>query len=119
MSPQVHHRLQPCVLGHASDGLSHAKITQHIFSAAKDGVEGNCPVIVLDVLTHAGLSDTTTTEDLDSVGSSDLGGLGSMHLQETNRSSKFRSLLLIGLENLVKLRSTFTNNGKLTMLFIW
>ena len=52
---------------------------------------------MLDETTHASLGDTTTAENLDSITSSILRTSRGVHLQETNRSCKVLSLLLVGL----------------------
>lgn len=52
---------------------------------------------VLDEATHASLGDATTTEDLDGVCGSELCRSRAVRLEECNRASKLRRLLLIRL----------------------
>ena len=87
--------LQLHALGHLADSLSDTKIREDVLRTTKDGIEGHRAVVVLDVLTHTSPGDTTTTEDLDSVCSSDLGELGRGHLEETNGSGEVLGLLLV------------------------
>ena len=105
------------VLRHRPDRLTDTKIGEDILCTTEQRVEGHRTVVlfaemlsatssshklqngtyVLDKATHTGLGYTTATENLDSVRGRDLCRLCAVGLEERDRTSQLRRLLLIRL----------------------
>jgi hypothetical protein len=81
---------------HKLHSLSHAQIGQDLFSTTEDGVELVRSVEHLYGFTHAGLSETPSTENVDSFISDFVAAAGSVSFEESDGPAEEFVLVFVG-----------------------